>query len=141
MRPAACGSMGRVARRNPSRERVCTFSTALLHKRLSNWEIYGGSAVLAHRLQDQDLRRFKMALTKQQLIGELKHEINSPLAAIRNALYLAAARTGDPEIKRYLLLADAEAAHISAVLRNANQIDENKQVRVIIAQADAASAA
>lgn len=89
-----------------------------------------------------------MALTKQQLIGELKHEINSPLAAIRNALYLAASRTGDPEIKRYLLLADAEAARISAVLRNANQIDknanqidENKQVHVITAHADAASAA
>jgi len=63
------------------------------------------------------------------------------LAAIRNALYLAAARIDDPEIKRYLVLADAEAAHISAVLRNANQIDENKQVHVITAQADAASAA
>ena len=31
-----------------------------------------------------------MALTKKELIRELKHQINSPLAAIRNALYLAA---------------------------------------------------
>src|SRR5262252_3453324 len=119
-RPAACSHMGHVARRNQSRARACTFPAALLHKRGPIQEIYDGPATLAYRLQHQDLRRFKMALTKQQLIGELKHEINSPLAAIRNALYLAAARTGDPEIKRYLLLADAEAAHISAVLRNAN---------------------
>ena len=31
-----------------------------------------------------------MALSKEGLIQELKHEIHSPLVAIRNALYLAA---------------------------------------------------
>ena len=82
-----------------------------------------------------------MALTKQQLIGELKHEINSPLAAIRNALYLAAARTDDQEIKRYLQLADHEASHISQILKNADQINENKRVHIISSRADAASAA
>ncbi len=49
-----------------------------------------------------------MALTKLELIGELKHEINSPLAAIRNALYLAGTRSDDPELQRYLRLADDE---------------------------------
>lgn len=49
-----------------------------------------------------------MALSKEGLIQELKHEIHSPLAAIRNALYLAAIRTDDPETQRYLVLADAE---------------------------------
>ena len=43
-----------------------------------------------------------MALSKEGLIQELKHEIHSPLAAIRNALYLAAIRTDDPETQRYL---------------------------------------
>jgi hypothetical protein len=33
-----------------------------------------------------------MALSKNELIQELKHEIYSPLTAIRNALYLAAIR-------------------------------------------------
>jgi hypothetical protein len=32
--------------------------------------------------------RWEMAFGKKELIRELKHEINSPLAAIRNALYL-----------------------------------------------------
>ena len=82
-----------------------------------------------------------MALSKEGLIQELKHEIHSPLAAIRNALYLAAIRTDDPETLRYLVLAETEISRIVAVLKNANQIEENKQVHVLIACADAAFAA
>lgn len=72
-----------------------------------------------------------MRISKQELLGKLKHEINSPLAAIRNALYLVAVRTHDPELERYLRLADAEVSRISAILQNANQTDENKRVQVI----------
>ena len=82
-----------------------------------------------------------MALSKDGLIQELRHEIHSPLAAIRNALYLAGVRTADPETLRYLALADAEISRIAAVLKNANQIEENKRVHVLIPLADAASAA
>ncbi|HKR96293.1 MAG TPA: hypothetical protein VJW55_13055, partial [Candidatus Angelobacter sp.] len=82
-----------------------------------------------------------MALSKEGLIQELKHEIYSPLAAIRNALYLAGVRTENPETLRYLALAEAEISRIAAVLKNANQIQENKQVHVLIPRADAASAA
>lgn len=82
-----------------------------------------------------------MALTKSELIGELKHEINSPLAAIRNALYLAAVRSNDPELIRYLRLADDEVSRISTILKNANQIDENKRLLTLEYLADAASAA
>ncbi|HXA84048.1 MAG TPA: histidine kinase dimerization/phospho-acceptor domain-containing protein [Candidatus Dormibacteraeota bacterium] len=82
-----------------------------------------------------------MALSSEELIQELRHEIHSPLAAIRNALYLAASRSTDPEVLQYLELADAEIARIAAALKNANQIDENKQVHVLIPFMDAASAA
>jgi signal transduction histidine kinase len=82
-----------------------------------------------------------MALSKEGLIQELKHEIHSPLAAIRNALYLATVRTDDPEMLRYLALADAEIARITAVLKYANQIKENKHVHVLRPVADGASAA
>jgi nitrogen-specific signal transduction histidine kinase len=82
-----------------------------------------------------------MALTKQELIQELKHQIHSPLAAIRNALYLAAVRTSDPEIQNYLALADAEASRIAAALKNANQIDENKRVCTLAARFGTFSAA
>jgi nitrogen-specific signal transduction histidine kinase len=73
-----------------------------------------------------------MALSKEGLIQELKHEIHSPLAAIRNALYLAGVRTDNPEALRYLALAEAEITRIAAVLKNADQIEENKQVHVLI---------
>jgi len=73
-----------------------------------------------------------MALNKEGLIQELKHEIHSPLAAIRNALYLAAVRTDDPQALHYLALAHAEISRIVLVLKNANQIEENKQVQLLI---------
>lgn len=73
-----------------------------------------------------------MALSKEGLIRELKHEIHSPLAAIRNALYLAGVRTDNPETLRYLALAETEASRIALVLKNADQIEENKQVHVLI---------
>jgi nitrogen-specific signal transduction histidine kinase len=82
-----------------------------------------------------------MALSNQEVIQELRHEIHSPLAAIRNALYLAATRSTDPEALQYLRLADAELSRIALVLKNANQIDENKQVHVLVPFTDSASAA
>jgi len=82
-----------------------------------------------------------MALSNQGLIQELKHQIHSPLAAIRNALYLAAIRIDDPEALRYLALAEAEISRIAAVLQNADQIQENKQVHVLIRSVGKASAA
>jgi two-component sensor histidine kinase len=82
-----------------------------------------------------------MALTKQERIGELKHAINNPLAAIRNALYLAAVQTSDPEMERYLRLADIEVSRIAAILNNASQIDENKTVNTLTPLVNSASAA
>jgi len=58
-------------------------------------------------------------LSSKDLVAELSHSINSPLAAIRNALYLAACRTEDPELLRYLELADEEVERISSTLRQA----------------------
>jgi nitrogen-specific signal transduction histidine kinase len=82
-----------------------------------------------------------MALSREGLIQELKHQIHSPLAAIRNALYLTAVRIDDPEALRYLALAEAEISRIAAVLKNADQIQENKQVHVLIRSMGKASAA
>jgi nitrogen-specific signal transduction histidine kinase len=79
-----------------------------------------------------------MALSKEGLIQELKHQIHSPLAAVRNALYLAGVRTDNPEALRYLALAEAEIKRIAAVLKNADQIEENKQVHVVIPLMDKA---
>ena len=82
-----------------------------------------------------------MALRKDELIGELKHEINSPLAAIRNALYLAAARVRDPEVRRYLRLADEEVSRITNALNQAEQLVENKRLLHCISHSEVAPAA
>lgn len=67
-----------------------------------------------------------MASGKQKLVRKLQHEINNPLAAIRNALYLTALRVCDPEARSYLQLADAEVSRIARVLNKAHQLEENK---------------
>jgi len=47
-----------------------------------------------------------------RLLAEVSHQINSPLAAIRNALYLAAQRSDDPQLLDYLALANEEVTSI-----------------------------
>ena len=59
-----------------------------------------------------------------RLMIEVSHQINSPLAAIRSALYLAAMRTEDPEVLRYLQIADAEAASIIKAISSLRAIAE-----------------
>jgi nitrogen-specific signal transduction histidine kinase len=90
------------------------------------------SAALASYMHYQGFMEGKMAQTKQELVRELNHEIHSPLAAIRNALYLAAVRSSDAATLRYLELADAEISRIAAVLRKVNQTHENKRVQILI---------
>jgi signal transduction histidine kinase len=64
---------------------------------------------------------------KQYLIAELSHQIGSPLAAIRNALYLASCRTDDPQLLRYLELADHEIITIASTLRLTRAVIEDVQ--------------
>jgi hypothetical protein len=59
-------------------------------------------------------------------LAELNHKINSPLAAIRDALYLAACRTGDSENQRYLQLANSEISSITNTLRLARKSEFRK---------------
>ncbi len=63
-----------------------------------------------------------VGLFDENAIAELNHQINSPLAAIRNALYLAACRSSDPEVHRYLRLADEEVSSIAEILQSAQRL-------------------
>ncbi|HET9838848.1 MAG TPA: histidine kinase dimerization/phospho-acceptor domain-containing protein [Candidatus Angelobacter sp.] len=82
-----------------------------------------------------------MLSTTNELIREMKHQINSPLAAIRNALYLTGVRISDPEAERYLKLADAEVSRIAAALNTIEQLNENKGLYLCWSKADSASPA
>ncbi len=56
---------------------------------------------------------------RKQLIGDLSHRINNPLAAIRNALYLLGRQSTDPETCLYVAIAEQEVDAIIEVLREA----------------------
>ncbi len=56
---------------------------------------------------------------KNELINELRHEIHSPLAALRSALYLIAMRCDDFRVHEYVKLAEVEAKEIAAALNRA----------------------
>jgi signal transduction histidine kinase len=53
-----------------------------------------------------------------RLLAEVSHQINSPLAAIRNALYLAAQNSSDPGVIEYLEIADQEVTNIVSRMRD-----------------------
>ncbi len=58
------------------------------------------------------------SLQQFRLLAEVSHQINSPLAAIRNAIYLAAQRSDDPQLLAYLAMADDEVASIVSRMKD-----------------------
>jgi len=61
-----------------------------------------------------------------RLLGEVSHQINSPLAAIRNALYLAGQHSGDPDVIQYLQIADQEVTNIVSRIRDLREALETE---------------
>ena len=59
-----------------------------------------------------------MSSEQMKLVASLQHQINSPLAAIRNALYLAAGHPVDAKVAHYLKLADLQVSRIAGILRS-----------------------
>ena len=58
-------------------------------------------------------------MMQKDVVNELRHEIHSPLAALRNALYLIALRCDDFQVLEYVKLAENEATEIAAALKRA----------------------
>jgi len=63
---------------------------------------------------------------KNEIMNELRHEIHSPLAALRNALYLISMRCDDFQVLEYVKLAELEAKEIAAAL---NRASANRSVK------------
>ncbi len=62
---------------------------------------------------------------KEKLIAELCHQINSPLAAMRNAVYLASSRVHDAAVLHYLALANDEITAVAVILRETRNVIES----------------
>ena len=58
---------------------------------------------------------------KNEIMNELRHEIHSPLAALRSALYLISLRSDDFQVLEYVKLAEVEAKAIAVALNRASQ--------------------
>ena len=75
-----------------------------------------GSSTDVHdqRLAEEALRRSEKLATAGRLAATIAHEINNPLAAVTNSLYLALQEPGISEQARvYLKLADQELARVA----------------------------
>jgi two-component system sporulation sensor kinase C len=66
---------------------------------------------------EEALRESEKLATAGRLAASIAHEINNPLEAVTNLIYIARGRTSDPEVESYLDMADEElrrVAHITA---------------------------
>src|SRR5262249_9915496 len=80
---------------------------------------FGQNLENGHFLAKKDCRRIlDMSSEQMKLVARLQHQINSPLAAIRNALYLAAGHPVDAKVAHYLKLADLQVSRIAGILRS-----------------------
>ena len=66
---------------------------------------------------EEALRESEKLATAGRLAASIAHEINNPLEAITNLIFIAREKCGDPEVETYLKMADQElqrVAHITA---------------------------
>jgi PAS domain S-box-containing protein len=82
----------------------------------------GGLAVLLdiseRKLMEQALRRSERAAVAGRLAGTLAHEVNNPLAAVTNILFILQSLEAVPdEMKTYLDVASSELARISHIVK------------------------
>jgi PAS domain S-box-containing protein len=77
-----------------------------------------GSATDIHdqKLAEEALRKTEKLAAAGRLAASIAHEINNPLEAVTNALYLALTDTSlDPATRTYLLMAEQELARVAQV--------------------------
>ncbi len=86
---------------------------------LLNGEILGGVVVNTDitqtRLQEEVLRRSEKLAAVGQLASSIAHEINNPLEAITNLLYLVRCSDTMDEVHQYAALAQSELARVTEI--------------------------
>ena len=65
------------------------------------------------------LRKAEKLAVAGRLSASIAHEINNPLEAVTNLLYLMASATTLDQVKRYLVIAEDELARVSEITRQA----------------------
>jgi PAS domain S-box-containing protein len=73
--------------------------------------------VTARKLAEEALRRTEKMAATGRLAASIAHEINNPLEAVTNLLYLATSESTTPAVRQYLAIADAELKRVSHIAR------------------------
>jgi PAS domain S-box-containing protein len=73
--------------------------------------------VTARKLAEEALRRTEKMAATGRLAASIAHEINKPLEAVTNLLYLAKHNAAKPEVIEYLEMADSELKRVSHIAR------------------------
>jgi PAS domain S-box-containing protein len=73
--------------------------------------------VTARKLAEEALQRSEKLAATGRLAASIAHEINNPLEAVTNLLYIAKDQVDQPEVRNYLALADAELKRVSHIAR------------------------
>ncbi len=73
--------------------------------------------VTARKLAEEALRRTEKMAATGRLAASIAHEINNPLAAVMNVLFLAQLQATNPEVRKYLELADSELKRVAHIAR------------------------
>jgi PAS domain S-box-containing protein len=104
----------RVVRPNAEIRWVCSHGRVLVDKQGWPERMIGVTTdITQRRLEEEALRRSEKLAATGRLAASIAHEINNPLAAVTNLLYLM--RTGhNPE---YLSMAEQEVARISHIVK------------------------
>jgi signal transduction histidine kinase len=74
-----------------------------------------GVDVTDRKLAEQALRNSEKLAAVGRLAASIAHEINNPLEAVTNLLYLAAGEHLTPDAKRYIDMAQQEMARVSTI--------------------------
>lgn len=75
--------------------------------------------VTERRLAEESLRRAEKLAATGQLAASMAHEINNPLEAVMNLVFLAQSETKDESVRQYLSIADRELRRVSYIARRA----------------------
>jgi len=73
--------------------------------------------ITAQKLSEEALRRTEKLAAAGRLAATIAHEINNPLAAVTNLVFLAKYQSSDKEIKKLLDLAERELQRVSHITK------------------------
>lgn len=107
--------------------RVTAMNEALLVSAVRQHELAEAAEALNTRLEaeikqreqaQEALVRSEMLATAGRMAASIAHEINNPLAAVMNTLFLARTSAGHPEaVREYLEIADGELLRVAHITR------------------------